>query len=245
MATCIIPVSSHVRKIITIAGIEYGLGKIGKSFFVMNMDAETWRSFTSRSAFNWFVDTLIAAGERLEDEDPDPTPISINVRETTRVYAVAAPTTEHIIRIDYEAIRESHEAVQSELKIYSTPAPAVAPRTAHEARNELRKLFLEKMSAEQFKTRRTELQLEIAELEAAEKARERGPVRLEGEMYYRISVTEAVAQYQAKYKTRSVAAIKVNISKYDHTDIEDGQLEGIEIERSGSVLPYHVWVGGK
>lgn len=94
--SCAISPASFVRKIITVATIKYGLGKIGKSYFVMNMDSETWRSFTSKSAFNWFVETLIEAGDRL-NPDPDPIPVAL---EVVQIAAVAAPIThEFTIRI--------------------------------------------------------------------------------------------------------------------------------------------------
>lgn len=94
MTTPIIAVSSQVRKTITVSGIPYGLGKVGHSYFVMNMDTETWRSFTSKSAFNWYVDTLIAAGDRL---DPTPTIPAIQLRQEVSVAAVATTRHEHRI----------------------------------------------------------------------------------------------------------------------------------------------------
>lgn len=88
MTDSIIAVSSYVRKTITVAGTDYGLGKIRNSYFILNLDTDTWRSFTSKSAFCWFVDSLIEAGERI---DPTPSaPASIRLIQSS-VAAVQEP----------------------------------------------------------------------------------------------------------------------------------------------------------
>jgi hypothetical protein len=250
MTTHIISISSHVRKIITVASIEYGLGKIGNSYFVMNMDSETWRSFTSPSAFNWFVETLIEAGERIEAEATELTPIAIHVRETAHVYAAEVATrTDHLIRIAAPADvttcescretlpggRDSRLCATCEAKQAEIVTPA--KRTAHIARNELRALFTQIMSNEQYKARRAELLEEIATLEAAEKAAHLG-AGTSSYLYHKTSAEDAIADFEKRFGCKPT---QMRISKYDSAD----DIDGIDIARTGAVLPGDLWLGAR
>jgi len=114
----IISVSSYVRKTLTIAGVQYGIGKIRNSYFVLNMDTDTWRTFTSQSAFSWFLDTLIEAGERL---DPTPSPTapaahSIRIYEQTTAVAVSNSKQENIVNIPSDTVPAAQTVRAHELQ---------------------------------------------------------------------------------------------------------------------------------
>lgn len=170
----------------------------------------------------------------------------IAVIEDAKLAAVAAPMTETIIRLSDLPVAADAPTLEAAPTLL-LPAYAESLRSserAHELKNDLKRLFMEKMSMAAFKVRRAELQAEIAACEAQTASERCANKVVEGELYFGISVTEAVSKYLAKHD-RQITTIKVNISKYDHADIADGQLNGIQIERSGSVFPRFVYVGGK
>lgn len=166
-----------------------------------------------------------------------------------KIAALSAPTTEQIVRIDVASLISTSEctscrntfAGDSDLCPTCTAAQSeivetLKPRTAYDAKNELRKLFLEKMSVEAFKTRRTELLEEIAELEAAEQAARLSYV--EGEYFHKTDIALAISQYSRKYGRKPTMIL---LSKYDHVPA-GVDVTGIDAQRSSSVLPGDVHV---
>lgn len=79
------------------------------------------------------------------------------------------------------------------------------------------------------------LKAPVVDSESAIRAAESAK-RDRGHLYHRISVVEAIADYENRYGRK---AAQVRVSKYD--DFQP--IDGIVIERTGAVLPGSVWVG--
>jgi hypothetical protein len=192
---------------------------------------------------------------KLRLNELNPVEVKLLPATTAKVAAISAPTTDHLIRIDATApaaelpktgsalidITEClscHNAIldgdlcptctNTQLEIVTTLNP---DQKLYDLRNQLKKLFVEKMSNEAFKTRRAELLEEIATLEAAQQAR--AAIRLEGERYRTTDAALAISQYTRKYGVRPTQML---ISKYDHVPA-DVDTTGIDVARSGAVIP--------
>jgi hypothetical protein len=105
-------------------------------------------------------------------------------------------------------------------------------QTLHELKNQLRRLFVEKMSVEAFKTRRAELLEQIATLEQAQQT----PTHLIGESYYKTDLNLAIEQFTRKHGRRPTEML---IAKEDHVPA-DVDVTGIKVSRTGSALPGRV-----